>query len=139
MTFDNAVSFVLAREGGYVFDPYDPGGATKYGISKRSYPNEDIANLTEDRAKEIYRKDYWTPLPPLPPAAKIVAFDAAVNQGRKFASEMIGECGEDATAMLFYRLKRYSDIVKRKPTSGKFLRGWLNRVIELYDFIEAEK
>ena len=46
------------REGGWVDDPNDPGGKTKYGISKGTYPNVDIKNLTEEDAKSIYRRDY---------------------------------------------------------------------------------
>ena len=44
---------------GYVNDPKDPGGETNYGISKRAYPDVDIKNLTEDGAKDIYKRDYW--------------------------------------------------------------------------------
>lgn len=135
--FDNAVTFVLAREGGYSNDPDDPGGETKFGISKRSYPNEDIPALTHERATEIYYTDYWHPIASVLPApANIVAFDAAVNQGKKFAAEMIGQCGEDADAMLFYRLKKYSSIVAGRPASLKYLRGWVNRIIELHDAIK---
>jgi hypothetical protein len=57
--FERAVAFVLRHEGGYVNDPRDPGGETKYGISKRAYPRLDIKGLTEADAKEIYRRDYW--------------------------------------------------------------------------------
>lgn len=46
-------------EGGYVNDPGDPGGETKYGICKRSYPHVNIAALTIEQASEIYRKDFW--------------------------------------------------------------------------------
>lgn len=49
-------------EGGYVNDPDDPGGETKYGISKRSYPDEDIANLTIERAYFLAKRDYWFPM-----------------------------------------------------------------------------
>jgi lysozyme family protein len=136
-SFPAAVAFVLAREGGYTLDLNDPGGETRWGISKRSYPKEDIKNLTVDRAKEIYFSDYWMPVcDALPTPADLIVFDTAVNQGKKFAAEMIGECGEDTTAMLFYRLKKYSSIVANRPASGRYLRGWLNRVIELYDFVK---
>lgn len=50
---------ILKHEGGYVNHPNDPGGETKYGISKRSYPNLDIKNLTKEQAMEIYYNDYW--------------------------------------------------------------------------------
>jgi len=43
----------------YTNDPADPGGETKYGISKRSYPALDIAALTEPGAIAIYFRDYW--------------------------------------------------------------------------------
>ena len=49
-------------EGGYVNDPDDPGGETKFGISKRSYPNEDIPNLTLERAKFLAKRDFWYPM-----------------------------------------------------------------------------
>lgn len=57
--FDKCVEFVLASEGGYVNDKYDAGGETKFGISKRAYPDLDIINLTIEQAKDIYYKDYW--------------------------------------------------------------------------------
>jgi lysozyme family protein len=50
---------LIAREGGYVNDPRDPGGETKYGISKRSYPELDIKNLTKEDAKSIYTRDFY--------------------------------------------------------------------------------
>ena len=42
VTFEEIIEVVLEHEGGYVNDPKDPGGETKYGVSKRAYPNEDI-------------------------------------------------------------------------------------------------
>ena len=138
-SFDDAIAFVLAREGGYSKDPNDPGGETKWGISKRSHPNEDIASLTVDRAKEIYLKEYWIPVggDTLPSPADIVAFDAAVNQGLGFAKGMLHECDGDANAMLFYRLKKYSAIVKSRFESRRYLLGWMNRILELYDHIKG--
>ena len=50
MTFDEAFERLIGHEGGYVADSRDPGGETKYGISKRSYPGEDIKNLSLGRA-----------------------------------------------------------------------------------------
>lgn len=59
MTFDDAFDRLMDHEGNYVNNPDDPGGETKYGISKRSYPGEDIKNLTKDRAKFLFRRDFW--------------------------------------------------------------------------------
>jgi len=50
---------IFELEGGDVNDPDDPGGHTKYGISKAAYPGVDIANLTIPGAQEIYLRDWW--------------------------------------------------------------------------------
>lgn len=57
--FDRAVKVLLSHEGGYSNRASDPGGETKYGISKRTYPELDIPALTEDHAKALYRSDWW--------------------------------------------------------------------------------
>lgn len=57
--FDRAFNYLHDIEGGHSDDPDDPGGETKYGISKASFPDEDIENMTLDRAKELYRIHYW--------------------------------------------------------------------------------
>ena len=41
--FDKSFEVLMRVEGGYVDDPNDKGGKTKYGISQKSYPNIDIA------------------------------------------------------------------------------------------------
>ena len=83
ISFARAVAFVLAQEGGYSNDPNDPGGETRYGISKRRYPAEDIRNLTVERARELYRRDYWDKnrCGELPAHMALCVFDAAVNGG----------------------------------------------------------
>lgn len=83
MTFDQALARVLRHEGGYVCDPRDPGGETKWGISKRSYPTLDIKALTREDAAAIYRRDFWHVLKAdtLPPAVAFQVFDLAVNSG----------------------------------------------------------
>src|SRR5882724_9263143 len=101
--FNIAIKVVLANEGGYVNNPADPGGETNFGISKRSYPNVDIKNLTRDSAAEIYRHDYWLygDLNNQDVATKLL--DMSVNMGIKRAITLcqislndIGEhCGVD--------------------------------------------
>ena len=51
--FEQAFARTIGHEGGYVRDKNDPGGETKYGISKRSYPNEDIRELSRKIDKLI--------------------------------------------------------------------------------------
>lgn len=57
--FDRIFDELIEIEGGYVNDPDDPGGETKYGISKRAYPEVDIKTLDQHGAMEIYYEDYW--------------------------------------------------------------------------------
>lgn len=59
--FEKAFEKLMALEGGYVAHTKDPGGETKFGITKRSYPNLNIKTLTMDEAKVIYLRDWWTP------------------------------------------------------------------------------
>jgi lysozyme family protein len=59
LNFQQAIPILLEIEGGYSNNPYDLGGETKYGISKRQYPNLDIPRLTSLRASDIYYNDYW--------------------------------------------------------------------------------
>lgn len=89
--FEAAFAAVIGNEGGYVNDPRDPGGATKYGISQRSYPRETIATLTLERAQSIYYADYWTPLrcDDMPPPLALLVFDAGVNCGVKRAARWV--------------------------------------------------
>lgn len=89
--FDLALAFVLRHEGGYSRDPRDPGGETKYGISRRSYPDLDIAALSPDEAGRIYRRDFWErlSLDGLPPALAAATLDAAVNLGPVPAVKML--------------------------------------------------
>lgn len=83
--FEKEVADVLRREGGGTLtnDPLDPGKETKYGISKKAFPTIDIANLTENKAREIYYFNYWKPVrgDELPPPLARMLFDQAVNQG----------------------------------------------------------
>jgi lysozyme family protein len=59
--FDAAFAIVVGIEAGYVNDPQDPGGETMHGVSKRSYPTEDIPNVTLDRARFLFKRDKWDP------------------------------------------------------------------------------
>lgn len=85
MNFDQAFTLLEGVEGGYSNrNPVDdPGGETNFGISKRSYPNEDIAGMTEARAKEIYLRDYWNlcSCDQLPQGINFDVFDCGVNSG----------------------------------------------------------
>jgi len=133
--FEKAIKFVLKWEGGYSNDPNDPGGETKYGISKRSYPELDISKLTLKQAKEIYYQNYWlkTSCDELPFPFNIVVFDTAVNMGRRKAIELLNAYN-DWRDYLLKRLYAYSKFKHAKI----YFRGWANRVLDLYAYIKKE-
>lgn len=81
--FDRAFGIVIGHEGGYVNDPQDPGGETRFGISKRAFPNLDIGKLNIEQAKTIYRNLYWVKVrgDELVWPLNLFLFDCAVNQG----------------------------------------------------------
>ena len=83
MNFIDAINRVLGIEGGYVNNPADPGGETNWGISKRSYPNVDIKNLTRDQAIDIYHRDFWEAAAgeSMSPAVAYQVLDFSVNSG----------------------------------------------------------
>lgn len=151
-SFDYALFNLLEAEGGYVNDPDDPGGETKYGISKRSYPNEDIAALTPGRAAEIYRRDYWEPIKGDQINSGFIAsmlMDFAVNAGVETAVttiqkilqlkpdgimgprtvEAINSESESAVIWKFTeaRCLHYAEICVKRPKNLKYLRGWIKR------------
>lgn len=91
MNFDTAFARLMQNEGGYTPGRDDPGGETNWGISRRSYPNVDIANLTRDQAKAIYLQDFWIrgQMDQYDPAIAFQVFDVAVNSGIETAVRML--------------------------------------------------
>jgi lysozyme family protein len=146
---------VLRHEGGYVNDPRDPGGETRFGISKRAYPDVDILRLTEDEAKAIYRRDYWDKLRPdeLPQQLAICVFDCAVNMGRDKAVRLLQRaCGVAQDGVMggntLAAANRLVDPVVRFSTEraiaytgirgfDTFGKGWLRRTVSVA--LEASK
>lgn len=154
--WESAFDLLMKNEGGYVDNPHDKGGKTKYGISKRAYPNEDIANLTIERAKEIYKRDYWNrcKCDLLPDALSVAVFDFAVNSGvnraikylqtalRVKADGIIGNQTLGAANRLPVRqvLAEYMDrrlaFLMKLPDWRYFGNGWGNRINRTRKFCE---
>ena len=152
-TFDEIIEQVLEHEGGYVDDPTDSGGETKYGISKKAYPDEDIKELTVERAKELYKRDYWDrfKVDMLPDRIRHIYFDMCVNMGGGRATKILQEAcnsknsnkidvdggiGKNtikASANLedfrlrAYRVMFYAELVMKKPEQERFWVGWFRR------------
>lgn len=148
--FRRAFEHLIGDEGGYVNDPRDPGGETKYGIAKRFHPDEDIANLTLKRAREIYHRDYWLAAgcQHLDWPVAYVFFDAVVNMGIGTAVRLMQEAlGEVADGIVGPRTRRAMQrqggdrelIVRFQAERAlyyasrlhfdRYGKGWLRRVI----------
>lgn len=148
---------VIAREGGakVTRDPIDPGGVTKYGISKRTYPDVDIENLTYEQAKDIYIRDYFvgTRIIMLPTELQEPVLDFCVHSGEKHAVRYLqkvlnvdqdGRIGpktltavrqQNLTQLLSaYQRERVLFLCRQvaaKPIKVKYLVGWVARVMGL--------
>ena len=123
--FDKALRFVLKFEGGYVNDPRDPGGETNFGISKRAYPDLDIASLTRQAAGQIYFKDYWqaSGADKLAWPLNVIHFDTSVNCGIARANNFLAGCAGNPGTYLDMRLGFY----KLLSTFQFFGSGWAPR------------
>jgi lysozyme family protein len=140
--FERAVSFTLSVEGGYVNDKNDPGKETKFGISKKSYPNLDIKNLTIEQAKEIYKRDYWDKAhcDDFMFPWNIIMFDSAVHHGVGRAKILIKE-----PVSMLIRTDTWQDFLLRRMTymtecrkADIYMWGWARRIAKLYKFIDKE-
>ncbi len=154
--FTDAMRWIVEAEGGAKL-VNDTGGLTKWGISQRSHPHVDIANLTREGAEDIYHEAYWRPIKAnaLPPALALVVFDAAVNMGVPTAVKILqtvlrsvkvdGVAGPETVAAAkmylprpelvaqFLRLRSswYRDLAATSPKYGKYLYGWELRCFRL--------
>ena len=155
--FEKAFGYMIENEGGYVFDKNDPGGETKFGISKKSYPHLNIKALTLEDAKKIYYEDYWIKGKIDQIQSEIIAaqlLDLTVNLGIRAATIILQRALRSASiyvsedglmgpvtisavsnsepnillaAMKSEAAGYYRLITSKNPRLKKFLQGWLNR------------
>lgn len=128
-SFDSAVADVLNTEGGYVAN--DAGaGPTNFGINSRANPDVNVASLTPETAKQLYRQRYWNAIDAdnLPPEIRMAAFDAAVNQGVPKALEMLRQSGGDPQKFMELRQRHYNGLIQSNPERfGPYAQGWTDR------------
>lgn len=97
--FARCVAVTLAHEGGFVNHLADPGGATNRGITiatlsgwrGRKVSVDEVRQLTELEAREIYRALYWNAVQgdALPAGVDLAVFDIAVNSGPGRAAKLL--------------------------------------------------
>lgn len=132
MSFETEVRKILRREGGYNNNPNDRGGETNFGISSKAHPNVDIKSLTEEKAVEIYRREYWdrAKIDSYPAEMQGAIFDAAVQHGAGTAVAMAKKAGNDLAAFNQQRAALYRDLIRRDPSQRAFAKGWAKRLAE---------
>jgi lysozyme family protein len=103
---EQLIDDVLRREGGFVDHPADRGGPTRHGITQatlsrhlgRSATVAEMRHLSQDVARDIYRRDYFEQprIALLPARIQPVLFDAAVNHGPARALRFLQRVCNDA-------------------------------------------
>ena len=155
--FDDIIEKVLEHEGGLVDDATDAGGLTNMGISQRAYPDEDIRGLTVERAKELYKRDYWDRYRTgnLPDRLRHIFVDMCINMGGGRAIKILQEACNSKNAtkidvdggigpatikaasnvepfrLRAYRVMFYAELVMKKPEQERFWVGWFRRSCEV--------
>jgi lysozyme family protein len=151
-SFDDAFKSLIGNEGGYSFNPADPGGETMWGVTARVARASGYAGPMKDlpleKAKQIARTKYWDPLSldDFDPRVAFQIFDANYNGGlvvlwmqKASGAEPDGKFGPDTVAavkaaeplkfmMRFaaYRV-RYLKGLHNWPN---FSRGWMDRMAQ---------
>jgi lysozyme family protein len=160
MNFTDAFARLIGHEGGLSMDPRDRGNwtggkrdsgtlkGTKYGISAAAFPSLDIASITLEQARQIYRTKYWEPAgcDMLPEPLRFPVFDLAVNSGPGRATRLLqravgavedGSIGPKTLMSIHNmppdRILRRLDahrllLMTDDPTFVAFGRGWVKRV-----------
>ncbi|MEP1327893.1 holin-associated N-acetylmuramidase [Pseudophaeobacter sp.] len=96
LTIRDIAEDIVTREGGFVDDPDDPGGVTKYGVTLKTLRRlgldttgdglvslQDLKSLSRDQAVEIFIHHYFEApgVSTLPVAIQASVFDMYVNAG----------------------------------------------------------
>lgn len=148
---------------GYVNDPTDRGGETKFGVAQKANPAVNVRELTWDQAKAVYKKSYWDAAKcgSLPPRYAALHFDIAVNHGVKraniFLQRALGVTDDGiigpvtlakaeqadvfklCSQVCDQRKKYYEAIIANDKSQERFRKGWMRRADELRSFVGDPK
>lgn len=155
--FPTALAFTLQAEGGFVDDPYDPGGPTNHGITLTTYRDAegaartvgDLQRISPDTVAAIYRARYWQPVrgDELPAGVDLSVFDMAVNAGPSRSVKLLQQalgCTEDgelgpetlaaaagvaASALIDSLAEMQKAFYMGLPGWSRYGRGWTARAI----------
>ena len=128
-------------------------------------PTADVRDILQTEVEDIYLHDYWLAgrCDRMPWPVSLAHFDACVNTGvtqaAKFLQRTIGTRSDGlvgpltlgalksllereppgalAERLARQRIRFYRQLVERDPEQRAFLKGWLNRVTKVEQFMEA--
>jgi lysozyme family protein len=142
--FDKALALTLKYEGGYSDDPYDPGGATREGVTQTTYnvyrrgkglPRRSVRLMEDEERDDIYHAKYWEEVDAdrLPSGVDALAFDIAVNSGPARARRFLAECeGLGLKARIDWLDHARRSFWRSLETYWRFGKGWNTRENDLY-------
>ena len=133
---------IVAREGGFVNDPDDPGGATKHGVTIHTMRrlgldldgdgDVDVADVRRSRrsaGEAIFIEHYFQPPAhrPLPEALQASVFDMYVNAGANAVKILQRLCGRWATTSRWT-----GSSARRPPAAGPPRRPAPDHIADAY-------
>ena len=147
--------YIIPNEGGYSDRLNDRGKKTQYGISQKTYYNEDIPNITRERANAIIYRDFyiWNGLNKLPYQIRGFVVDYGMSTSPLNAIRTVHKVlnlppnGNVIGSATMSKLENFSendyinflndykkemyryyhDLVAKDPLQKENLKGWLNR------------
>jgi lysozyme family protein len=140
----------------YHVTPGDPGGATAWGVTQRTYDayragrrlaTRSVAAMDQQECAALYRSQFWQPVrgDDLPPGVSLAVFDFGVTAGARASARILQQCiGVEADGIigqhtlqetacwspagLVARLcDAQADYYRGLANFYLFGRGWLNR------------
>ncbi|MBK1725689.1 glycoside hydrolase family 108 protein [Halorhodospira neutriphila] len=163
MDTETIIDHIIEREGGFVHDPDDRGGATRYGVTRETLSEyrgepasvEDVRQLTEAEARQIYRK-WYVEGPGYDAvedgALRALLVDSAVQHGPSRATRWLqraagakadGVFGPQTAeavssrpadqlyaGVLRRRAEAYGQLITEDPSQARFAHGWMRRLGE---------
>jgi len=164
--FERALAVILKEEGGFVKDLDDPGGATNFGITQKTYDRflteqDDpvptvfklVKKIEEYEVALIYTKYYWlagscNKIDSYPIA--LIHFDGCVNIGVKRAGKLLQQAinySQDRTLnvdgvigpLTLKRLNKYFGDHDQVSEEELFLRIWFHRISYYRKLVDKNK
>lgn len=97
--YSDPIGLILKHEGGYSNHAADKGGPTNFGVTQATYSRwlgreatiDDVKNMTEEEAREIYESMYFTGprIHTLPEPPQTLILDMSINHGPRNAIRML--------------------------------------------------